>query len=145
MDVEEPFPIILKREGEYHPDKVIVRDDPTDGKTYIRTGGCTVGCGACCEFVVLPVDPRAMNTKGFEDWKNWLALHRIMVRSHGTGPRRGLEARIPLACIKLADGACGATDEERPKMCGDYPEIPHDVMAYGLKDTCTYEFTEVEE
>lgn len=65
--------------------------------SYLRTGGCTAGCGACCEAFVVPVDvnnlahaeyepvvhgrvhlpiPSGMEGKaGYSDWEHWLTLH----------------------------------------------------------------------
>ncbi len=66
---------------------------------YLRTGGCTVGCGACCtafvvpikaegleddDFtpvvhgqIILPVDPVVRGKAGFADWEYWLRLHGV--------------------------------------------------------------------
>ncbi len=73
---------------------------------YLRTGGCTSGCGACCEAfvvpiqveglehedfegvvhgqIVLPIDPRARGKAGGDDWEYWLTLHEVyMFQSPG--------------------------------------------------------------
>jgi Fe-S-cluster containining protein len=64
---------------------------------YLRMGGCTAGCGACCtafvvpiqvegladedfalvvhEQIILPIDPVTRGKAGFEDWEYWLAQH----------------------------------------------------------------------
>lgn len=66
---------------------------------YLRTGGCTAGCGACCtafvvpiaesglraeDFtaavnnrIVLPIDSITRGKAGFEDWEYWLTLHDV--------------------------------------------------------------------
>lgn len=66
---------------------------------YLRTGGCTAGCGACCEAfvvpieveglkdkdfapvvhgqIILPIDPRARGRAGSDDWEYWLTLHEV--------------------------------------------------------------------
>ena len=64
---------------------------------YLRTGGCTAGCGACCEAFVVPIQPEALTdaefvpvdvgvlmlpiepnvgkNAGYKDWEYWLTLH----------------------------------------------------------------------
>ncbi len=64
---------------------------------YIRSGGCTAGCGACCQAFVIPlnsegrdvdgfldvhrgriqvpVDPIVIGKAGTDDWEHWLTLH----------------------------------------------------------------------
>jgi hypothetical protein len=66
---------------------------------HLRTGGCTSGCGACCEAFVVPIKAEGLEDKdftpvvhgqialpvglpmqednedGFADWEHWLALH----------------------------------------------------------------------
>lgn len=66
---------------------------------YMRTGGCTAGCGACCEAFVVPIKAEGLEDKDFspvihsqivlpvglpmretnkdgrEDWEHWLTLH----------------------------------------------------------------------
>lgn len=73
---------------------------------YLRTGGCTSGCGACCEAlvvpiseegwahedwrgvvhgqIILPIDPYLRAKTGGADWEYWLTLHDVfMFRSPG--------------------------------------------------------------
>lgn len=65
---------------------------------YLRTGGCTAGCGACCEMFVVPINLNALvhpnfkavvhdqivlpvaqhvrhDAAGEKDWEYWLTLH----------------------------------------------------------------------
>ncbi len=63
---------------------------------YIRSGGCTAGCGACCQAFVIPLDPESrgadfldvvngriqvpvdsvvIGKAGTADWERWLTLH----------------------------------------------------------------------
>lgn len=71
--------------------------EPDNIVGYMRTGGCTLGCGACCtafiipinsdgieaddfEHVVcgrlnVPVDPIVIGKTGTDDWERWLRLH----------------------------------------------------------------------
>mgnify|MGYP001582786806 CR=1 FL=1 len=64
---------------------------------YLRTGGCTAGCGACCEAfvvpiraekladaefepvsngqIVFPIEPNVVPHAGYKDWEYWLTLH----------------------------------------------------------------------
>lgn len=72
---------------------------------YLRTGGCTVGCGTCCEAIILPlalslhrpslcVGPYAGSTRmaitvglsmsaddgeAYRDWERWLRLHDVQL------------------------------------------------------------------
>lgn len=84
---------------------------------YLRTGGCTAGCGACCTaFVVplgpegreaddfadvtlgrltVPVDPVVIGRKGFDDWERWLGLHDATLL---TLPSGTLVMDLPVVC-----------------------------------------------
>ena len=125
----------------YQPDEVIALQDAS-GTYQVRSGGCTAGCGACCEFLILPLDPRMREAdpKRLEDFIYWAALHGITIAESGDW----LAARIPLACEKLvvdADGdkTCGVFDTpERPTMCKRYPRHPLELE--GVEDVCTYRF-----
>lgn len=67
---------------------------------YVRGGGCTAGCGACCEALVVPINEEALehddfsmvndvgqivlpvdgvvkNKEGMADWEHWLNLHEV--------------------------------------------------------------------
>ncbi len=83
---------------------------------YMRTGGCTPGCGACCEAfvvplnveglehsdfervngvgqIIFPVDPVVKNNDGMEDWEHWLNLHEVYLFQ---SPGGLLTAEIPI-------------------------------------------------
>ncbi len=83
---------------------------------YLRTGGCTPGCGACCESfvvplnveglehedfarvngvgqIVLPIDPVVKNKEGMRDWEHWLTLHGVYLFQ---SPGGLLTAEIPI-------------------------------------------------
>ncbi len=108
MPVLDHYPPMTEPEhfkrGTYVPDKIEVfpplAAESNDLVGYLRTGGCTAGCGACCEaFVVpiavdglksdgfegltsggrlvLPIDPVVRGHAGFEDWEYWLKLHDV--------------------------------------------------------------------
>lgn len=118
------------------PDEEILSPD---GK-WLRTGGCTVGCGACCRFIVLPLDPRICHASvdRVADWIKWLKLHGVEVTMSGDW----LAAKIPLACHELQpDGTCGVYGtDKRPNMCNAYPKQPLDLE--GVEDVCTYRWEE---
>ena len=91
--------------------------DESDKLTgYVRGGGCTVGCGACCEAlvvpineaalehddfsmvndvgqIVLPVDEVVKNKEGMADWEHWLNLHEVYLFQSSGGL---LTAEIPI-------------------------------------------------
>ncbi len=92
---------------------------------YARSGGCTAGCGACCEAfvvpineealehddfervngvgqIVLPVDGVVKNKEGMADWEHWLNLHEVYLFQ---SPGGLLTAEIPIeASGKLPTG-----------------------------------------
>lgn len=107
MTVRDSYPTMTKpahfdserlqlEEAKLFPPLVSESDDLVG---YLRTGGCTAGCGACCTaFVVplkedgltvedftpttnnrinLPIDPGVRGKAGFEDWEYWLTLHDV--------------------------------------------------------------------
>ncbi len=99
-DMEKPQHFDSSR---LQPDKVELFSplaaETKDIAGYLRTGGCTAGCGACCTaFVVplgfeidrstlvgfasvsygrlqVPIDPVVQGKEGFDDWERWLNLH----------------------------------------------------------------------
>jgi hypothetical protein len=90
--------------------------EQSDVRAYLRTGGCTVGCGACCEAVVLPVDStKDFSTQkgllrfavplgiakrpGFADWEHWLTLHDITLFAEAGK----LVAEVPTPDIEWPD------------------------------------------
>ncbi len=83
---------------------------------YMRTGGCTPGCGACCESfvvpinveglehadfervngvgqIIIPIDPVVKNKEGMADWEQWLNLHEVYLFQ---SPGGLLTAEIPI-------------------------------------------------
>ena len=106
----------------------------------VRVGGCNVGCGACCLYLELPLDPRLLtNTQErLADWIHWAELHGVKVYPSGRGKDFQLVARVESKCTELTDdGRCGLYGkEERPDLCKRYPMHPLDTE--GVKDRCTY-------
>lgn len=106
-----------------------------DGRSFLRGGGCTKGCGACCTDVILEV----VEPPNIADWANWLELHNIdLVRKDGH-----LFARLREACSQLdtRDGTCKLFGKpERPLMCSQFPQAPEAME--GL-NCCTYRFAMV--
>lgn len=39
------------------PDDIIATSYRDGKELVVRSGGCTAGCGLCCEYMVLPIDP----------------------------------------------------------------------------------------
>lgn len=109
-------------------------------RSYVRGGGCRSGCGACCEFVIIPVDRRVLQSNALADWEKWLNLHGIDLQ---TTPEK-VEVRIPIPCGALeADKSCGVHDtDERPDMCDSFPSDPMQLPNAGLEERCTYTWEE---
>ena len=106
-----------------------------------RIGECTVGCGACCQFLVLQVNPHYMEV---EHVKKWIELHGISL-SRRSG---GVWAQIPLHCSALTEeGKCSLYGmPERPLSCDTFPQSQADidlVDAWIGEKTCSYNFEEV--
>ena len=124
----------------YQPDEVIATVDVA-GTYQLRAGGCTAGCGACCEFLILPLDQRLKDADPAQvaDFVYWAKLHGISISDSGDW----YAARIPLACKHLTeDKLCGVIGtDERPDMCGRYPRLPLDLE--GVEDVCTYTFESI--
>lgn len=117
----------------YQPDE-IVAITLESGRRFIRHGGCTKGCGACCEAIVLPHPPTPS-----EDYLLWLWLHSVEFdKDHAL-------AHVPLRCKALReDGTCEVVGTAtRPEMCSRYPRHPSDIAT--LEHICTYKFTEIED
>lgn len=117
------------------PDEEIISQD---GKWH-RTGGCTTKyCGACCRFLVLPLDPRIrlQPAEKLADFELWLRYHGIEMYETGDW----LAVKLPIPCEKLTDeGQCGVYGTpDRPNLCSRIPRSPLDVE--GIEE-CTYEFT----
>ena len=119
---------------------IYVRDSVTD-KLMRRSGGCTLGCGACCEFMVLPLDARLRDQSWFEDYVAWAKLHDVAIY---TDAAERLVARLPIPCSQLtSDKLCALFgSDERPDMCGRYPRTVRELK--GVEDVCTYTFEEVQ-
>ena len=116
--------------------------DPSTG----RTGGCTSGCGGCCEGMIVPIDPAVLNNLEFRDWRKWVELHGMILftrRLEGV-ERTQLRLYIPTPCGALGDDkACLLHEQdERPNMCSNYPQNPMDLDT--VDEFCTYKFEEVE-
>lgn len=95
---------------------------------YLRTGGCTAGCGACCEAFVIPLDPDAIEAVDFEhvkagrvqvpvdptvigkatteDWEYWLRLHDTTIFQLPSGV---LTADLP---VEVKEGPGKVTVDE---------------------------------
>lgn len=124
----------------FQPDETLIVK-AADGKYYERTGGCTLGCGKCCEAVIIPLDRRVRNHREFQDWCNWLALHKITVM---IDDEKGyFDAHIPISCEALQpDKSCGLWKTPmRPQMCSTTPRVPGDLTT--VEDVCTYTFKEL--
>ena len=102
-----------------------------------RTGGCTLGCGACCEALILPIHPGVLTSPRFEDWRKWVELHGIVLFSRVEG---SLSAHIPIACTALTeDKLCSLHGtKEKPEMCLRYPKTSEDLVS--VEHICTYKF-----
>jgi len=112
--------------------------DPPDVAGYMRVGGCTLGCGACCEAVILALrEFDGLQDAAFDDWQHWLGLHGITLFRNQAGI---LCAHIPIPCSKLGpDKECQAFGTpDRPQMCAKWPEHPMQMLR--VKDFCTYDF-----
>ncbi len=131
--------------------KVIAVQDQ-GGVPFIRSGGCTKGCGACCTAIILPLDPDILNSPKFDDYMHWAELHGVRfikqknplrLDSYGNEMDK-LSAWIPIRCSELQeDKSCGLIGTpERPDMCGTFPLLPSTLG--GLEEICTYTFTKVE-
>lgn len=125
--------------GRFQPDESLIV--LSHGKTYMRTGGCTLGCGACCEAVIIPLDPRLLTSGRFDDWRHWLELHDIRVIIDKD--KHYLDAYIPARCRELQENkSCGLWESpERPDLCSRSPRVPEDLET--IEDICTYKFSQI--
>ena len=117
--------------------------DDTRGVAQDRLHGyCKQGCGACCEFCTLNINPSYLQA----DVRHWLELHGITLRESAGQ----VWANIPLPCSALQpDKSCGLYGQaERPQLCSDWPfsqgEIDELDRVAGKK-TCTFYFEGVSE
>lgn len=128
----------------WRPTAPPAEDDPTNPPG--RTGGCAEECGACCEFMVFPLDPRILTSPNFVDWAHWVELHGgsiLIDRKRGW-----VDLRISQPCSQLQlDARCGLIVDdrlnERPEMCSKYPQSKAEQV--GLEHVCTYRFEEDDE
>ena len=137
-------PMFSHRPGELMRDDVIELTSKIDGKGYKRTGGCHKKCGACCEVMMLPIDPRVLqDVDRFSDWRKWVELHGVKILVGHQAPY--VQAYIPMVCKHLQeDKSCGVYGtEERPEMCSRVPFSPYDIAGTGLEETCSYKWEEV--
>lgn len=104
----------------------------------MREGECTPGCGSCCRFLRLQVNPQYIE---LPDVKHWIELHGIRLRKKDGG----VWAYIPISCTALTpEGMCGLQGKpERPELCATFPEGQWqlDELTYMGVDNCTYTFT----
>ncbi len=105
MTILERYPTAEKPDrfdrGTLHEDETKIFPPLTSEREdlvgYLRTGGCTAGCGACCEAFVVPINLDALahpdfkavvhdqlvlpvaghvrGKDGSKDWEYWLTLH----------------------------------------------------------------------
>ena len=107
-------------------------------KRTIRSGSCTPGCGACCEWLTMEVNPIYMQNR---DIRHWVQLHGITL----TEKDGRVWAKLPIPCTALqADKSCGlyGYGEGRPDLCDKWPQVPEDLIELGAP--CGYQFTEKE-
>ena len=100
-----------------------------------REGYCKEGCGACCEFVTLNINPSYLQP----DVRHWLELHGIALRESAGQ----VWANIPLPCSALQpDKSCGLYGEAgRPQLCSVWPFNQEEIDEVNAKGAgCTYSF-----
>ena len=98
-------------------------------------------CGACCEYMIVPLDPRMLQSPRLADWIKWAELHgcKVLVDSE----RGWFDLCIPQVCGELRyDARCNLIVEdrldERPEMCARYPQSEADLV--GVEHVCSYRF-----
>ena len=123
----------------FQPDDIIITTFYGDGE-YVRHGGCTLGCGACCEHIIIPLDPRMRQSPRYADWKHWMELHGLVI----TEDESYTTARIPVVCRELdEEKKCRLFGKpERPHMCKNWPLHPMEIET--VKDVCTYQFLKMQ-
>ena len=102
----------------------------------MRTGECTVGCGACCRSLRLQVPPEYSANA---DIRRWVELHGVRLVQQGGGTF----AVIEQPCSALTeDGLCSLFGTpERPDLCSHWPATPEAMEP--VADVCSYRFEEV--
>ena len=140
MPILDRFPTAVKptwfNPARYQVDEIkllpaMTREGP-EVVGYLRTGGCTAGCGACCEaFVVpikpealasaefepvsegqimLPIEPNVIQNAGYKDWEYWLTLHEAWLLQMPDGLLTlptPVEAKMPAPVPLTFDGWMG--------------------------------------
>ena len=106
-----------------------------------RQGFCQEDCAACCQYLVLQVNPQYNEVA---EVKKWIELHGIKLRVDEQG---ACWASIPLQCTELtAEGMCGLFGKaERPKTCDVWPTSQatiDELNEYVGEEVCTYSFPE---
>ena len=116
-------------------------DDPVTRSGMTRRGGCA-RCGACCEAMIIPLDPRMLQSPKLGDWIQWAELHGCRIL---TDKDQGwFDLWVPNGCRELRyDGSCGLMFDgtpvpERPDMCARYPQGQEELV--GVEHVCTYHF-----
>lgn len=142
-DIATEFPVIqpILTGGKFEPRLPFLSPSLTpDEPLMMRTGGCTVGCAACCQDIWLEVvvrDEFAEDIDSLTDWARWLQFHGVKLVKR---PNAWFVV-IPTPCqhLNLEDGSCNihGTDEY-PQMCKTFPL--HYTQIQGLEHVCTYEF-----
>lgn len=121
-------------------DTVVTEDKGLILNGWERSGGCHENCGACCEYLMLPLSPLIRYDPAYKDWERWVRLHGIDVtdsdKAHG-------KAHVPLPCGYLTeDKKCAVHGtEDQPRMCAEGPRLPSEIV--GLEDICTYKWRRV--
>ena len=99
-----------------------------------RKGYCREGCAACCQFLILQVNPQYHEQ---EDVRRWVELHgvRLEMRSGACW------AYIPSPCSALQGTKCGIY-ETRPEVCKTWPSSQADIdeLHRYTNAGCTYSF-----
>lgn len=102
-----------------------------------REGFCQENCAACCQYLVLQVNPQYAENK---DVKHWIELHGINLVKRGGA----LWAYIPTPCSALDGTRCSLYGtEERPKVCDVWPtsQAEIDDLEDHTGQDCTYRFS----
>jgi hypothetical protein len=100
-----------------------------------RTGSCTEGCAACCQSIVLQVNPQYGQE---EEVRRWIELHGIRIEQYAGA----CWATVPMPCSALTpEGKCSLYGhEDRPKTCEFWPVSQSDIDKLEKPEVCTYRF-----
>ena len=84
-------------------------------------GNCTEGCAACCQYIVLQVNPQYAEA---QDIKRWIELHGIKLAKRSGA----LWAYVPTPCSALEGTRCSLYGtKDRPKVCRNWPNSQTDI------------------